>query len=310
MKRWISLLLVLLMMGGMVTAAAEETKDMRNFVFEDEIPAELTRAPKQKGGTVTKFAYPSKDYTNDQAEITKFAALYLPPDYSEDNRYDLLVLCHGIGGTELEWGFMNAYSIGRNVLDNLILKGIIPPMIVVMPNGRSTAKAYNTGFDNMGSFYVFGQELRNDLLPYVDAHYATYGHDIQDDLAASRNHRAMAGLSMGSMQTINIGLCECLDLFSMFGAFSAAPTSNPAATVAQKLKDFPDYPVRYFYSVCGTEDSTAYGAASAAAKELPKHTDRLTDENWHWQERSGGHDFAIWNLGLYNFARVMGELHE
>ena len=79
---------------------------------------------------------------------------------------------------------------------------------------------------------------------------------------------------------------------------------------AQKLKDFPDYPVRYFYSVCGTEDGTAYGAASAAAKELPKHTDRLTEENWHWQERSGGHDFAIWNLGLYNFARVMGELHE
>jgi endo-1,4-beta-xylanase len=96
----------------------------------------------------------------------------------------------------------------------------------------------------------------------------------------------------------------------MFGAFSAAPTSNPAATVAQKLNDFPDYPVRYFYSVCGTKDSTAYGAASAAAKELPKHTDRLTEENWHWQERSGGHDFNIWNLGLYNFARVMGELHE
>ena len=310
MKRWISLLLAMLLVGGLVSATAEETNDMKNFIFEDEIPEDYSRAPKKEGGKVTKIMYPSKDYTNDQADITKYAVLYLPPDYSEDNRYDLLVLCHGIGGTELEWGFMNMYCIGRNVLDNLILKGVIPPMIVVMPNGRSTAKANNTNWDNMGSFYQFGQELRNDLLPYMDANYATYGHDTQDDLTASRDHRAMAGLSMGGMQTINIGIGECLDLFSMFGAFSAAPTSNPAATVAQKLKDFPDYPIRYFYSVCGTEDSTAYASASAAAKELPKYTDRVTDENWHWQERSGGHDFAIWNLGLYNFAKLIAALNQ
>ena len=310
MKRWVSLLLAILMIGALVTAAAEETNTVKNFVFEDEIPADYSRAPKGKGGTVTKIMYPSKDYTNDQADITKFAVLYLPPDYSEDNRYDLLVLCHGIGGTELEWGFMNPYCIGRNVLDNLILKGDIPPMIVVMPNGRSTAKANNTGWDNMGSFYNFGRELRNDLLPYMDANYATYGHDTQDDLAASRNHRAMAGLSMGGMQTINIGIGECLDLISMFGAFSAAPTSNEAKIVAQKLNDFPDDEIRYFYSVCGTEDTTAYMPASNAAKELPKFTDRVNEENWHWQERSGGHDFNIWNLGLYNFAKLMGALHE
>ena len=126
MKRWVSLLLAILMIGALVSAAAEETNTVKNFVFEDEIPADYSRAPKGKGGTVTKIMYPSKDYTNDQADITKFAVLYLPPDYSEDNRYDLLVLCHGIGGTELEWGFMNPYCIGRNVLDNLILKGDIP----------------------------------------------------------------------------------------------------------------------------------------------------------------------------------------
>ena len=129
MKRWISLLLAMMLVCGMAAAAAEEN-DMKNFVFEDEIPEDFTRAPKQEGGKVSKIMYPSRDYTNDQADITKYAVLYLPPDYSEDNRYDLLVLCHGIGGTELEWGFMNMYCIGRNVLDNLILKGIIPPMIV------------------------------------------------------------------------------------------------------------------------------------------------------------------------------------
>ena len=50
--------------------------------------------------------------------------------------------------------------------------------------------------------------------------------------------------------------------------------------------------------------------AAQAAVDLPEKTDRLTEANFHWQERKGGHDFNIWNLGLYNFARVMGELHE
>ena len=291
------------------TAGGGLAEGMEGFVFADEIPADGQKAA-AGGGTVTSFRYPTKDYTNDGADIVKSALIYLPPDYSEENRYDLLILCHGIGGTALEWGFMNSYCIGRNVLDQLILSGEIPPMIVVMPNGRSTAKFNNTGWDNMPSFYQFGQELRNDLLPYIDENFATCGHDMQGNLSASRNHRAMAGLSMGGMQTINIGICECLDLFSAFGAFSAAPTTYPAEQIASLLEAFPDCPIRYFYSICGTEDGTAYASASQAAKDLPAYTDRLTEENWHWQELPGGHTFTIWNLGLYNFARLLGALQE
>ena len=149
----------------------------------------------------------------------------------------------------------------------------------------------------MYSFYPFGQELRNDLLPYIDAHYNTYG---------DREHRAMAGLSMGGMQTINIGMCECMDLFSAFGAFSAAPTSYPASKVAAEIKKFDSYPIRYFYNICGTGDSIAYASASSAAKELPKYTDQLTEANWHWQECPGDHNFDIWYLGLFNFLRILG----
>ena len=306
MKRGLCILIALMMLGGLTAAAAD---GMDGFVFEEKIPDEYYRRV-DHGGTVEKINYPSRDYFGDGADITKYAYVYLPPEYSEEGQYDLLVLCHGIGGSEGEWGFGKDFCIGRNVVDHLITEGKIAPIIIVMPNGRSTANYMDGGYGNAGSFYPFGQELRNDLLPYMDAHYATYGSKSQDDLTASRDHRAMAGLSMGGMQTINIGLCECLDLFSAFGAFSAAPTSNNATMIASNIAKFPDMPIRYFYSICGLQDGTAYGPASQAAKNLPDFTDRVTEANWHWQELKGGHDFNIWNLGLYNFARVLGATHQ
>ena len=272
----------------------------------EQLPLEYRRSLKEGGGTVTAIGYPSRDYTGDGAEVTKKALVYLPAGYSEDRQYDLLVLCHGIGGTEKEWGFLNRDCDGLNAVDHLIAEGTIRPLIIVMPNGRSTASYSDTSFDNMASFYTFGQEIRNDLLPYMDAHYATYGSLTPDDLSAARDHRYMAGLSMGGMQTINIGLCECSDLFCAFGAFSAAPTSYTAAQIAEKIKAFDAYPVRFFYSVCGTGDSIAYASASAVAKELPKYSDRFTEANWLWQECPGDHNFDIWYLGLFNFLRILG----
>ena len=297
MRRFLCLFLIVLLACG--TALADD-----EFVFADAIPQEYL-AGVQNGGTTEKIAYPSRDYAGDQSEITKYAAVYLPPDYSEEAHYDVLILCHGIGGSENEWGFLNPFCIGKNLVDHLILSGEIEPLIIVMPNGRSTANYMDSSMDNAASFYVFGQELRNDLIPYLDSHYATWGAIDPEHPEAARNHRAMAGLSMGGMQTINIGLCECPDLISAFGAFSAAPTSYDAAGIAAKLAAFPDAVIRYFYSICGTEDDVAYRPAAAAAKNLPQVTDRFSETNWHWQERKGGHDFNIWNLGLYNFLRIL-----
>ena len=273
-------------------------------MFEDVIP-ENYLSERENGGRIERITYPSKDYYGDGADVEKPALVYLPAGYSGGVPCDVLVLCHGVGGTENEWGFENRYCVGRNIIDNLMAKGEIRPFIIVMPNGRSCNKPYTTSMDNAGAFYVFGQELRNDLLPYIDAHYSTYGSQFPDDLTAGREHRAMAGLSMGGMQTINISLCECADLFAWFGAFSAAPTTLTAAEIARAIGQFPDLSIKYFYSICGTEDGL-YFAGSGAAKELPKVCDRFTEENWHWQERSGGHDLNIWNLGLYNFARIFG----
>lgn len=191
-------------------------------------------------------------------------------------------------------------------MDNLIYNGLIEPFIIVTPNGRSSAD--HSPSSDYNSFYLFGKELRNDLIPYIDKNYSTYAEydEAGYDLTKARDHRAMAGLSMGGMQTINIGLCECLDIISYFGAFSAAPTTYPASTIVEKLKGFSEYDINFFYNICGTEDQIAIASASAAVSSLTGLTDKLSeDRNFIWQTVSGGHSFDIWFLGFYNFVNLV-----
>ena len=269
----------------------------------DEIPAEYRQAV-ENGGTVEKFSYPTKDYFGNMEEITKEAYIYLPPNYDESKKYNVMFLFHGIGGDIWEWGMTGDSSDVKKMMDNLIAKGDIDPFIVVTPNGRS-AKDHSSNSD-MQSFYLFGQELRNDLVPYIDEHYATYADYSEGyDLSAARDHRAVGGLSMGGMQTTNIGLCECLDIFSYFGGFSSCPTTYTAEEIAKRLENFPDYDIKYFYNLCGTDDGIAMWSHSAAMDGLCDLTDKLTDgKNYIWQTRPGGHDFNIWFLGFYNYAQI------
>lgn len=287
---------------------AEQTDGMPTAEISEKIPAKYLTQRTSECGTIEKITYTTRDYFGDGSEIEKQANVYLPYGYDEEKRYDVLYLMHGIGGDENEWGMTGSASKVKIMMDNLIYHGDVEPFIVVTPNGRSGADFANRNAD-YNAFYLFGKELRNDLIPYVESHYATYGHyGEQDyDMRTDREHRAMAGLSMGGMQTINIGMCECLDIISYFGAFSAAPTSYAAADVVKTIGErFPDEEIKYFYNVCGTEDSIAYQSASAAAKGLPQLSDRFRDgENYTWQELGGGHDFNIWYLGFYNFAQLV-----
>lgn len=270
------------------------------------IPAKYLTQRFAKCGTIEEIVYPTCDYFGDSSAIEKPANVYLPYGYDEEKQYNVLYLMHGIGGDEDEWGMNASSSEVKRIMDNLIYNGDIEPFIVVTPNGRSGA-AFADKNSDYHSFYEFGKELRNDLIPYIESHYATYGKsgEADYDMKADREHRAMAGLSMGGMQTINIGMCECLDIIGYFGAFSAAPTSYQGAEVVKKIDEqFPDEEIRFFYNICGTNDTIAYQSASAAAKQLPQLSERFQDgENYMWQELKGGHDFHIWYLGFYHFAQ-------
>lgn len=275
---------------GKIEADIEFTKDHYDptATISDSIPEKYSEIRNDEGaGTVKTISYTAHDSENGNT-YTKKANIYLPANYSEDKKYNVLYLLHGIGGDENEWGMYNDESKVKAIMDNLAYYGDIDSFIVVTPNGKASESG------SIPSFYNFGAELRNDLIPYIDSHYSTY---------ADRDHRACAGLSMGGMQTINIGIGECVDLFSYFGAFSAAPTSNPASKTAELLAD-KDYPIHYFYNICGLQDGIAYWSASAAAKNLPEVCDKFVDgENFMWQELDGEHNFDIWYLGFYNFAQ-------
>ena len=285
---------------------AENTDREPTAEISEHVPPKYTNLRTEEAGTIERITYTAHDYTLDDApEITKEANVYLPANYSEDKKYNVLYLLHGIGGNEDEWGMNKSTSRVKTIMDNLAYYGDIDGFIVVTPNGRAGGSEDREG-SLMDAFYLFGKELRNDLIPYMESHYSTYADYDENgyDMSATREHRAIAGLSMGGMQTINIGLDECTDLFAYFGVFSAAPTSNIASKTASILEDS-EYDIKYFYNICGTQDRVAYQSSSAAAKTLPALSDKFTDgENFMWQELPGAHDFHIWYLGFYNFAQL------
>lgn len=272
------------------------------------IPREYVKFNKDFLGKVVDINYTTYAYYGNGEEITKHAYVYLPPEYDENGQYNVLYLMHGVGGDEYEWEMHTAFSEIKLALDNMIYHKDIEPFIVVVPNGRSCVEYNDKSMGNANSFYEFGKELRNDLIPYIEANFATYAEYDENgyDLTAARDHRAMAGLSMGGMQTINIGMCECLDILSYFGAFSAAPTTYDAATIAEHLKGFEEYEIHYFYNICGLSDTGSLAAGGGAVDGLSDLTDKVKEDvNMVYQTVNGGHTMSVWKLGFYNFAQIV-----
>lgn len=137
--------------------------------------------------------------------------VYTPPGYDteRDGRYPVLYLQHGSGEDERGWSNQGHAAF---ILDNLIAERKAVPMLVVMEKGYATraGEMPSTNPGQMGN--AFGDVVARDLIPLIDATYRT----IPD-----REHRALAGLSMGGFQAYSIGLSH-LDLFASIGGFSGA----------------------------------------------------------------------------------------
>src|SRR6185436_3304098 len=105
------------------------------------------------------------------------------------------------------------------IMDNLIADGKAAPMIIVMPNGRAQKndRAEGDVFGSAPAFAKFEADLLEDVIPAIESRYA---------VAADREHRALAGLSMGGGQSLNFGLRH-LDTFAWVGGFSSAPNTLP-----------------------------------------------------------------------------------
>jgi enterochelin esterase-like enzyme len=152
--------------------------------------------------------------------------VYTPPGYPDEAnikmRYPVLILQHGAGENETGWGRQGRMNF---IMDNLINAGKAKPMIVVMDNGyaeyaqnpnQSVAPDPEAPYLRLPSgLEAFGSVVLHDLIPMIDSTYRTI---------ADRDHRAMAGLSMGGLETMAITLSHS-DTFSYIGSFSGAQFS-------------------------------------------------------------------------------------
>jgi hypothetical protein len=184
-----------------------------------------------------------KNYYAKSIDSWRHIYVYTPPDYEKNTtkRYPVLYLQHGGGEDERVWTEMGRTNV---ILDNLLAEGKIRPFIVVMETsavggpgpvpgrgmvpgapagaGRGAAGAGAPGAPRGAMFGMggpgggaYGQMMVRDLIPWVDSHFRTL---------ADQPHRAMAGLSMGAMQTRMVTLAN-IDKFSHIGLFSGGTIS-------------------------------------------------------------------------------------
>jgi enterochelin esterase family protein len=244
------------------------------------------------------------------AEVTYFSQalkrfrrmhVYTPPGYEKgEGRFPVLYLLHGAMDSDDSWS-----TVGRSgvILDNLIAAGKAKPMIVVMPAGHTGPFNFFGGgrpFDEQLS--EFGEDFSKDIRPHVEKNYR---------VLADRKHRAIAGLSMGGVQTLNIAFARLDDygyvgvfssgLFGIAGGFGGGPPDtkweeNHKATLddAELKKD-----LRLVWFATGKEDFLL-STSQASVKMLRSHKFDVT-----YEESAGGHTWLNWRDYLAKFAPLL-----
>jgi enterochelin esterase-like enzyme len=225
------------------------------------------------------------EYESKTVGTTRKMQVYTPPGYSKDKKYPVLYILHGIGGDETEW---QRFARPEILLDNLIADGKAVPMIIVMPNGRAQKDDRATGnvYATAPAFAAFEQDLLNDVIPAIESRYSAQG---------DREHRALAGLSMGGGQSLNFGLAH-LDTFAWVGGFSSAPNTKPPeqlvpdpAVAIQKLK--------LLWLSCGNKDGLIRISQGVHAYLKEKQVPHI------WHVDGNAHDATHWRNNLWLFSQ-------
>lgn len=235
-------------------------------------------------GKLDTISYPSKT-----VGVNRRALVYTPPGFSKSKKYPVLYLLHGIGGDEKEWLNNGQPQV---ILDNLYAEKKLEPMIVVLPNGRAMKddRAGGNIFDSLKvkAFTTFEKDLLNDLIPFVEKKYST----LKD-----REHRAIAGLSMGGGQSLNFGLGN-LDKFAWVGGFSSAPNTKSPEILVPKPEDA-KAKLKLLWISCGDADGLMYFSKRTHDYLYEKGVPHI------FYVEPGGHDFNVWKNDLFMFSQFL-----
>jgi enterochelin esterase-like enzyme len=257
-------------------------------------------------GRVQQILFPSAS-----TQTSRRAYVYTPPGYerSQSERYPVLYLQHGWGEDETGWSTQGHVNL---IMDNLLAERAIKPFIIVMTYGMTNEGGFGPGRARAGAapagqqragaapagaaggaaqgrprfnFDAFGTVLLNELIPYVDANFRTL---------ADQSHRAMAGLSMGGMQTKTIALAN-LDKFSHIGLFSGGTISASEITDMDRFKQ----QVKLVFVTSGSrENPDRLAPASESLKEAGIRS------GWYVSPNTA-HEWLTWRRSFREFAKLL-----
>jgi enterochelin esterase-like enzyme len=226
-------------------------------------------------GTVRYFS--NVEQTERQMQV------YTPPGYNHDNRrYPVLYIMHGTGGNDTDW-IVNMRA--NYIMDNLIAKGMVVPMIVVMPDG-------NVG----GSLHYlrdFPEELMGSIIPAIEENFRT---------APGPKNRALAGLSRGGRWTMAT-LVKYPGYFAYVGVLAANydVTTEPDVYTVELL-DNPaiNKGTKLLWITVGDKTDISYDRTHAMLALLDEH-----GVNYTFVQGTGGHVWGVWRYNLLEFAPLL-----
>lgn len=223
--------------------------------------------------------------------------VYTPPAYDRDlkKRYPVLYLQHGGGENETGWSNQGRANL---IMDNLISEGKSVPFIIVMDNGTWRMPPRPNGERPAGPWPPAGwtdgfmKVLLNDIIPMIDANYRTI---------ADQSHRAMAGLSMGGMQTRVITLAHP-EVFSYVGMFSGGSISPEDIATAPGFKE----KVKLVFISYGSRELE--NPRKGPWGDPKENTDKLKAAGMNTQfyvSPQTAHEWQSWRRSLYQFAPLL-----
>src|ERR1039457_5409841 len=265
-------------------------------------------------------------YFSKSSNSTRRCFVYTPPDYDKDpsKRFPVLYLQHGAGEDETGWGNQGHANL---IMDNLLADFKAKPFIIVMENGggiggarrggastanlppagattTNNASAAAAGATNGApaggpggpggrtfNFSAFEHVLTDDLIPFIDANYRT----IPD-----QPHRAMAGLSMGGMQTHTITLAH-LDVFSHIGMFSGGSITTNEITDMEAFKQ----KVKLVFVSYGSREVAGGRAMGANGKANADALKQAGVNSFYYESPLTAHEWQSWRRSLHAFAPLL-----
>ncbi|HSO85579.1 MAG TPA: alpha/beta hydrolase-fold protein [Draconibacterium sp.] len=231
-----------------------------------------------------------KRYYSDVLNAWRTFYMYTPPGYDENTteKYPVLYILHGGGEDQRGWATQGKTDI---ILDNLIAQKKAVPMIVVMVDGNMPAGGFGEE-----SLKLFEKELKQAVIPFVEKNFR---------VKSDANSRALAGLSMGGLQTLHAGV-KNTKMFAYLGVFSSGwwanqpALANPQYDFMKANADKINANLKQFWIAMGGKEDIAWQNCQTMMAKFDE-----MKINYKYSEYPGGHTWPVWRNNLYNFAQLL-----